>query len=110
LFFRQRQLAYHAKPERPDPIIPGLLETSPVDQQEDMEKTSVIGAVMGDARVGDAIVANPQHYIVAGLGSRPTDSICNPWNAACMLIAGLVPAVSFDRLQTHRSHPEEAAG
>jgi Mn-containing catalase len=168
MFFRQRQLAYHAKPERPDPLfakmlqealggqwgemsvmmtylfqgwncrgsqkykdmimdigteeighvemlatmISRLLETSPVDQQEDMAKNSVIGAVMGGARVEDAIVAgmNPQHYIVAGLGSRPTDSMGNPWNAAYTIASGNlladfrfnVTAESQGRLQVAR--------
>jgi Mn-containing catalase len=168
MFFRQRQLAYHAKPERPDPLfakmlqealggqwgemsvmmtylfqgwncrgsqkykdmimdigteeighvemlatmISRLLETSPVDQQEDMAKNSVIGAVMGGARVEDAVVAgmNPQHYIVAGLGSRPTDSMGNPWNAAYTIASGNlladfrfnVTAESQGRLQVAR--------
>jgi Mn-containing catalase len=168
MFFRQRQLAYHAKPERPDPIfakqlqealggqwgemsvmmtylfqgwncrgsqkykdmimdigteeighvemlatmIARLLETSPVDQQEDMAKNSVIGAVMGGARVEDAVVTgmNPQHYIVAGLGSRPTDSMGNPWNAAYTIASGNlladfrfnVTAESQGRLQVAR--------
>ncbi len=168
MFFRQRQLAYHAKPERPDPIfakqlqealggqwgemsvmmtylfqgwncrgsqkykdmimdigteeighvemlatmIARLLETSPIEQQEDMAKNSVVGAVMGGARVEDAIVAgmNPQHYIVAGLGSRPTDSLGNPWNAAYTIASGNlladfrfnVTAESQGRLQVAR--------
>ncbi|MCB5177152.1 manganese catalase family protein [Microvirga lenta] len=146
MFFRQRQLQYHAKPERPDPIfakqlqevlggqwgemsvmmtylfqgwncrgpekykdmimdigteeighvemlatmIARLLETSPVEQQEDMAKNSVIGAVMGGARVEDAIVAgmNPQHVIVAGSGSRPTDSVGNFWTAGFTIASG----------------------
>src|SRR3712207_7415035 len=48
-------------------MIARLLETSPVEQQEDMAKNSVVGAVMGGARVEDAIVAgmNPQHMIVS---------------------------------------------
>ncbi|SCY69568.1 manganese catalase family protein [Microvirga guangxiensis] len=168
MFFRQRQLAYHAKPERPDPLfakmlqealggqwgemsvmmtylfqgwncrgsqkykdmimdigteeighvemlatmIARLLETSPVDQQEEMAKNSVIGAVMGGARVEDAIVAgmNPQHYIVAGLGSRPTDSTGNPWSATYIIASGNlladfrfnVTAESQGRLQVAR--------
>jgi len=168
MFFRQRQLAYHAKPEKPDPIfakmlqeplggqwgeisvmmtylfqgwncrgpekyrdmimdigteeighvemlatmIARLLETSPVEQQEDMAKNSVIGAVMGGARVEDAIVAgmNPQHLIVSGLGSRPTDSAGNLWNAGFMTASGNlladfrfnVTAESQGRLQVSR--------
>ena len=168
MFFRQRQLAYHAKPERPDPLfakmlqeplggqwgeisvmmtylfqgwncrgpqkykdmlmdigteeighvemlatmIARLLETSPVEQQEDMAKNSIVGAVMGGARVEDAIVAgmNPQQYIVAGLGSRPSDSVGNPWNAAYTIASGNlladfrfnVTAESQGRLQVAR--------
>ncbi|MFC4171619.1 manganese catalase family protein [Microvirga sp. GCM10011540] len=168
MFFRQRQLAYHAKPERPDPIfakqlqevlggqwgemsvmmtylfqgwncrgpekykdmimdigteeighvemlatmIARLLETSPVEQQEDMAKNSVIGAVMGGARVEDAIVAgmNPQHVIVSGSGSRPTDSVGNFWTAGFTIASGNlladfrfnVTAESQGRLQVAR--------
>src|ERR671926_1627345 len=168
MFFHTKQLAYHAKPERPDPIfakqlqeplggqwgeisvmmtylfqgwncrgpqkykdmimdigteeighvemlatmIARLLETSPVEDQEDMAKNSIIGAVMGGARVEDAIVAgmNPQHYIVAGLGSRPSDSIGNPWTSAYTIASGNlladfrfnVTAESQGRLQVAR--------
>ncbi|HVL73789.1 MAG TPA: manganese catalase family protein [Beijerinckiaceae bacterium] len=71
-------------------MIARLLETSPVEDQEDMAKNSVIGAIMGGARVEDAIVAgmNPQHYIVGGLGARPSDSIGNPWTAAYTISSG----------------------
>lgn len=168
MFFRQRQLAYHARPERSDPIyakqlqellggqwgeisvmmtylfqgwncrgpekyrdmimdvgteeighvemlatmIARLLESSPVEQQEDMASNSVIGAVMGGARVEDAVVAgmNPQHFIVAGLGSRPTDSAGNLWNAGFTISSGNlladfrfnVTAESQGRLQASR--------
>src|SRR3954453_19625280 len=146
MFFRQKQMAYHAKPEKPDPLfakmlqeplggqwgeisvmmnylfqgwncrgpqkykdmimdigteeighvemlatmIARLLETSPIEDQEDMAKNSVVGAVMGGARVEDAIVAgmNAQHYIVAGLGARPSDSVGNPWTAAYTIASG----------------------
>ncbi|WP_230531003.1 manganese catalase family protein [Microvirga roseola] len=146
MFFRQRHLQYHAKPEKPDPIfakqlqevlggqwgemsvmmtylfqgwncrgpekykdmimdigteeighvemlatmIARLLETSPVEQQEDMAKNSVVGAVMSGARVEDAIVAgmNPQHFIVSGSGSRPTDSVGNYWTAGFTIASG----------------------
>jgi hypothetical protein len=55
-------------------MIARLLETSPVEDQEDAAKNSIVGAVMGGARVEDAIIAgmNPQHYIVSGLGARPS--------------------------------------
>jgi Mn-containing catalase len=168
MFFHTKQLAYHAKPERPDPLfakmlqeplggqwgeisvmmtylfqgwncrgpqkykdmimdigteeighvemlatmIARLLESSPVEDQQDMAKHSIIGAVMGGARVEDAIVAgmNPQHYIVAGLGARPTDSAGNLWNAGFMIASGNlladfrfnVTAESQGRLQVSR--------
>ncbi len=146
MFFRQRQLQYHAKPESPDPIfakhlqevlggqwgemsvmmtylfqgwncrgpekykdmimdigteeighvemlatmIARLLETSPIKQQEEMAKNSIIGAAMGGARVEDAIIAgmNPQHVIVSGSGSRPTDSVGNFWTAGFTIASG----------------------
>ncbi|HEY8565578.1 MAG TPA: manganese catalase family protein [Beijerinckiaceae bacterium] len=146
MFFHRKELQYHAKPERPDPIfakhlqeplggqwgeisvmmtylfqgwscrgpmkyrdmlldigseeighvemlatmIARLLETSPVETQEDMAKNSVIGAVMGGARVEDAIIAgmNPQHVIVSGSGPRPVDSAGNLWNAGFMTASG----------------------
>jgi Mn-containing catalase len=93
-------------------MIARLLETSPIEQQEDMAKNSVVGAVMGGARVEDAIVAgmNPQHYIVAGLGSRPNDSAGNPWTSAYTIASGNlladfrfnVTAESQGRLQVSR--------
>lgn len=93
-------------------MIARLLETSPVEQQEDMAKNSVVGTVMGGARVEDAIVAgmNPQHYIVAGLGARPNDSAGNPWTSAYTIASGNlladfrfnVTAESQGRLQVAR--------
>ncbi|WP_046862595.1 manganese catalase family protein [Microvirga massiliensis] len=146
MFFRNRHLQYHAKPEKPDPVyakqlqevlggqwgeisvmmtylfqgwncrapqkykdmildigteeiahvemlatmIARLLETSPVEAQEDAAKNSAIGAVMGGARLEDAIVAgmNPQHAIVSGLGATPTDSVGYPWNARYTIASG----------------------
>ena len=168
MFFRQRHLQYHARPEKPDPIfakqlqevlggqwgeisvmmtylfqgwncrgpekyrdmlmdigteeighvemlatmIARLLETSPVEQQEDMAKNSVIGAVMGGARVEDAIVAgmNPQHVIVSGLGATLTDSVGFPWTSRYTIASGNmladfrfnVTAESQGRLQVAR--------
>jgi Mn-containing catalase len=71
-------------------MIARLLETSPVEAQEDMAKNSLVGAMMGGARIEDAIVAgmNPQHLIVAGLGPRPADSVGNPWNAGYIVASG----------------------
>jgi Mn-containing catalase len=168
MFFRQKQLAYNAKPDKPDPLfakmlqeplggqwgeisvmmtylfqgwncrgpekyrdmimdigteeighvemlctmIARLLETSPIEDQEEMAKNSLVGAVMGGARVEDAIVAgmNAQHYIVAGLGARPADSVGNLWNAGFMTASGNlladfrfnVTAESQGRLQVAR--------
>jgi Mn-containing catalase len=146
MFFRQKELAYHAKPEKPDPVfakmlqeplggqwgeisvmmtymfqgwncrgpqkyrdmlmdigteeighvemlatmIARLLETSPVEAQEDAAQNSLMGAIMGGARIEDAIMAgmNPQHVIVSGNGSRPADSAGNLWNAGFMTASG----------------------
>jgi Mn-containing catalase len=146
MFFRQKQMAYHAKPEKPDPnfakmlqeplggqwgeisvmmtylfqgwncrgpqkyrdmlldigteeighvemlatMIARLLETSPVETQEDAAQNSLVGAIMGGARIEDAILSgmNPQHVIVSGSGSRPVDSAGNLWNAGFMTASG----------------------
>jgi len=71
-------------------MIARLLESSPVEAQEDMAKNSLVGAMMGGARIEDALIAgmNPQHLIVAGSGARPTDSIGNPWTAAYTISSG----------------------
>jgi Mn-containing catalase len=71
-------------------MIARLLETSPVDAQEDAAKNSVIGAVMGGSRVEDVVLAgmNPQHVIVNGLGAAPNDSVGYPWNARYTIASG----------------------
>jgi Mn-containing catalase len=71
-------------------MIARLLETSPVETQEDAAQNSLVGAIMGGARIEDAILSgmNPQHVIVAGSGSRPTDSSGNLWNAGFMTASG----------------------
>src|SRR3954469_15060156 len=93
-------------------MIARLLETSPVETQEDMAKNSLVGAIMGGARIEDAIVAgmNPQHVIVAGSGARPVDSAGNLWNAGFTTASGNlladfrfnVTAESQGRLQVTR--------
>jgi Mn-containing catalase len=93
-------------------MIARLLETSPIETQEDMAKNSIVGAVLSGARVEDAIVAgmNPQHYIVSGNGPRPVDSSGNLWNAGFMTASGNlladfrfnVTAESQGRLQVAR--------
>lgn len=146
MFHRTRNLQYHAKPERPDPVYakklqevlggqwgemsvmmtylfqgwncraPGkyrdmildigteeiahvemlatmiarLLETSPIDAQEDAAKNSFVGAVMGGSRLEDVIDAgmNPQHAIVSGLGATPTDSVGYPWSSRYTIASG----------------------
>ena len=67
-----------------------LLESSPVEAQEEMAKNSLVGAMMGGARIEDALVAgmNPQHLIVAGSGPRMADSVGNPWNAGYTIASG----------------------
>src|SRR3954471_7055560 len=89
-----------------------LLETSPVETQEDAAQNSLLGAIMGGARIKDAIVAgmNPQHVIVAGSGARPVDSAGNLWNAGFTTASGNlladfrfnVTAESQGRLQVAR--------
>src|SRR5215211_4728613 len=71
-------------------MIARLLEQSPVEAQEDAAKNSVMGAVMGGARLEDAILAgmNPQHAIVSGSGATPTDSVGYPWNARYTIASG----------------------
>jgi Mn-containing catalase len=71
-------------------MIARLLESSPVEAQEEMAKNSLVGAMMGGARIEDALVAgmNPQHVIVAGSGPRIADSAGNPWNAGYTIASG----------------------
>jgi Mn-containing catalase len=71
-------------------MIARLLETSPVEAQEEMAKNTLVGAVMGGARIEDAIVAgmNPQHVIVSGSGARPSDSNGVPWTSAYTIASG----------------------
>ena len=71
-------------------MISRLLEASPVEAPEDAAKNSVVGAVMGGARVEDVIMAgmNPQHAIVSGDGATPTDSVGYPWNARYTIASG----------------------
>ncbi|TCT02147.1 manganese catalase family protein [Aquabacter spiritensis] len=71
-------------------MIARLLETSPVETQEEAAKNSAVGAIMGGARIEDAILAgmNPQHVIVAGSGPRPVDSAGNLWTAGFMAASG----------------------
>jgi len=93
-------------------MIARLLETSPVEAQEDAAKNSMVGAVMGGARLEDAIMAgmNPQHAIISGGGAMPADSVGHPWNAKYTIASGNmladfrfnVTAESQGRLQVAR--------
>ncbi len=146
MFFRRKNLQYHAKPDKPDPVyalklqeilggqwgemsvmmsylfqgwncrapekyrdmildigteeiahvemiatmIARLLESSPVEAQEEASKNSFVGAVMGGDNMDDVILAgmNPQHMIVTGGGAAPTDSVGYPWNARYTISSG----------------------
>jgi len=93
-------------------MIARLLESSPVEAQEDAAKNSVVGAVLGGSRVEDVIVGgmNPQHAIVSGSGAMPADSVGYPWNAKYTIASGNlladfrfnVTAESQGRLQVSR--------
>ena len=93
-------------------MIARLLETSPVEAQEDAAKNSMVGAVMGGSRIEDVIMAgmNPQHAIVSGSGAMPADSVGYPWNAKYTIASGNlladfrfnVTAESQGRLQVSR--------
>lgn len=93
-------------------MIARLLESSPVDAQEDAAKNSLVGAVMGGSRIEDVILGgmNPQHAIVTGGGASPNDSVGFPWNARYTVASGNlladfrynVTAESQGRLQVSR--------
>lgn len=93
-------------------MVARLLETSPVEAQENAAKDSVIGAIFGGSRVEDVILAgmNPQHAIVSGAGAMPADSVGYPWNAKYTIASGNlladfrfnVTAESQGRLQVAR--------
>ncbi|MFW6076168.1 MAG: manganese catalase family protein [Hyphomicrobiales bacterium] len=93
-------------------MVARLLEKSPVEAQEGAAKDSAVGAILGGARVEDALLAgmNPQHAIVTGGGAAPTDSVGYPWNARYTIASGNlladfrfnVTAESQGRLQVSR--------
>src|SRR5690606_8784859 len=71
-------------------MIARLLEgASPADQQAGASNP-IVGAIMGGASVGEAMMGgmNPQHIIVQGLGATPTDSVGYPWNARYTIASG----------------------
>ncbi|MDQ4099556.1 MAG: manganese catalase family protein [Chloroflexota bacterium] len=72
-------------------MIARLLESAPVNEQEDTAKAiPVVGAVLGGADPRDVMFAamNPQHEIVAGQGAALTDSVGNPWSGAFATASG----------------------
>jgi Mn-containing catalase len=71
-------------------MIARLLETSPVEAQEEAAKNSAVGAILGGSRMEDVLVAgmNPQHAIVSGMGATPNDSQGYPWNARYTIASG----------------------
>ncbi|MFC7332678.1 manganese catalase family protein [Rhodocista pekingensis] len=93
-------------------MVARLLESSPVEAQEDAAKDSIVGAVLGGSRVEDVILAgmNPQHAIVNGGGAAPSDSNGNPWSSRYIVSSGNlladfrfnVTAESQGRLQATR--------
>src|SRR5690606_9712422 len=71
-------------------MIARLLEgASPADQQAGASNP-IVGAIMGGASVGEAMMGgmNPQHIIVQGLGAAPNDSVGYPWNARYTIASG----------------------
>jgi Mn-containing catalase len=93
-------------------MVARLLERSPVEDQEHAAKDSIVGAVLGGARVSDVVMAgmSPQHAIVSGSGAMPVDSQGNRWNADYIVASGNlladfrfnVAAESQGRLQAAR--------
>lgn len=72
-------------------MVARLLETSPVEVQEEAaQSNSVVGSVLGGGDTEEAILAglDPQHVIVSGLGAMPSDSDGNRWTAAYIVASG----------------------
>jgi Mn-containing catalase len=72
-------------------MVARLLETSPVEAQEEAaQSNSVVGSVLGGGDTEEAILAglDPQHVIVSGLGAMPSDSDGNRWSAAYIVASG----------------------
>ena len=93
-------------------MVARLLESSPVEAQEHAAKDSLVGAVLGGAKLQDVIMAgmSPQHAIVSGGGAMPVDSQGNRWTADYIVASGNlladfrfnVTAESQGRLQAAR--------
>ncbi|RSL30819.1 manganese catalase family protein [Salibacterium salarium] len=61
-------------------MIAQLLDSAPVETQEEASQDPILDAVMGGM--------NPQHIIVSGLGAQPTDSAGYPWNSRYTIASG----------------------
>ena len=95
-------------------MIARLLETSPIETQEEAAKDSFVGTVLGGGKMEDAVLAgmNPQHAIVSGGGALPSDSTGFPWTSRYIIASGNlladfrfnVTAESQGRLQVARLH------
>jgi Mn-containing catalase len=93
-------------------MIARLLETSPVKAEKAADEGGVVGAVLGGSDTQEAILAgmNPQHAVVTGGGTAPTDSQGYPWNSRYTIASGNlladfrfnVTAESQGRLQVAR--------
>jgi Mn-containing catalase len=92
-------------------MIARLLETAPVEAQEDAARNPIVNAVMGGVNPETVLAGmNPQHLIVTGQGAAPTDSVGYPWNSRYTIASGNlladfrfnVTAESQGRLQVTR--------
>jgi Mn-containing catalase len=93
-------------------MVARLLESSPVEAQEHGAKDSLVGAVLGGAKIEDVIMAgmNPHHAIVSGGGATASDANGNPWSSRYIVSSGNlmadfrfnVTAESQGRLQAAR--------
>ena len=92
-------------------MIARLLETAPVEAQEDAARNPIVNAVMGGVNPETVVAAmNPQHLIVTGQGAAPTDSVGYPWTSRYTIASGNlladfrfnVTAESQGRLQVTR--------
>src|SRR4051794_16830881 len=95
-------------------MVARLLEGADSETTESVAKSnSAVGAVLGGTSPKDMMAAaamNPQHLIVSGQGSMPSDSVGNRWTAAYIIASGNlladfrmnVTAESQGRLQVAR--------
>jgi Mn-containing catalase len=92
-------------------MIARLLETAPVQAQEDAARNPLVGAILGGVNPETVLAGmNPQHVIVTGQGAAPTDSVGFPWTSRYTIASGNmladfrfnVTAESQGRLQVAR--------